>query len=154
LEDKVMIDKLYEASNQGVTIDLILRGICCLVPGVDGQSENIQVRRLVDGFLEHARVFWFHNNGLDELYAGSSDWMKRNLYHRIEVIYPIYDTKLKQELIKIIEWQLKDNVKATLLDQNQFNVAVATKPSDPVIQAQTKIYEWLKNREEEQVLTS
>jgi len=153
LEDKVMINKLYEASNLGVTIDLLLRGICCLVPGVEGQSENIQVRRLVDGFLEHARVFWFHNNGKDELYAGSSDWMKRNLYHRIEVIYPIYDTKLKQELIKIIEWQLKDNVKATLLDQNHHNVAVPTKPSDPAIRAQTKIYEWLKNREEEQVLT-
>ncbi|MCZ6522114.1 MAG: polyphosphate kinase 1, partial [Bacteroidetes bacterium] len=142
-----------EASNQGVTIDLILRGICCLVPGVQGQSKNIRVRRLVDGFLEHARVFWFHNNGQDELYAGSSDWMKRNLYHRIEVIYPIYDTKLKQDLIKIIEWQLKDNVKATLLDQNNHNVAVPSKPSAPAIRAQTKIYEWLKNREEEQVLT-
>ena len=84
LQDKEMINLLYEASQAGVKIDLIIRGICCLVPGLQGISENIRVISIVDRFLEHSRIFVFHNNGDTKVYLSSADWMVRNLYHRIE----------------------------------------------------------------------
>ncbi|MEI9808831.1 MAG: hypothetical protein WDO16_13735 [Bacteroidota bacterium] len=83
-----MITRLYEASRAGVKIQLLIRSICCLAPGVTGQSENITVTRIVDRYLEHARVFVFHNNGSPEYYMGSADWMSRNLHSRIEVCFP------------------------------------------------------------------
>jgi polyphosphate kinase len=89
LEEEVLIRKLYEASGSGVKIQLIIRGICRLVPGVAGQSEHISVTRIVDRYLEHGRVFIFHNNGEEEIYMGSADWMNRNIYRRIEVCFPV-----------------------------------------------------------------
>ena len=101
LQDPAMIDRLYEASQAGVEIDLIVRGICCLIPGQE-YSHNIRVTRIVDTFLEHARVWYFGNGGAPKLFLGSPDWMRRNLYRRIEAVTPILDPDLKQELIDML----------------------------------------------------
>lgn len=147
LEEKVMIDKLYEASRAGVKIDLLIRGICCLVPGVQGQSEHIQVIRIVDRFLEHARVFYFYNDGKEDIYLSSADWMKRNLYKRIEVGFPIYDEEIQAQLKQILFFQLQDTLKAKRLDAQQNNLAIDSIGETP-IRAQLATYEWLKNKEE------
>ena len=111
--DKQIIEKLYEASNAGVKIDLIVRGICMLRPGVPGLSENITVRNIIGRFLEHSRVFYFANGGDEEVYIGSADWMSRNLKHRIEVVTPISDPALKHYLKNVLlTAYLRDNVKA------------------------------------------
>jgi len=113
LADKQMIEKLYEASNAGVKIDLIVRGICMLRPGVPGLSENITVRNIIGRFLEHSRVFYFANGGDEDVYIGSADWMARNLKHRIEVVAPVSDLPLKNYLKNVLlSAYLRDNVKA------------------------------------------
>ncbi len=117
LEDKEIITKLYEASNAGVKIEIIVRGICCLVPGKKGFSENIYAISIVDRFLEHARVFWFKNNNDDELYLSSADFMRRNLSYRIETAFPIYNEEIKQEIKEVLKIQLSDNVKARIIDE-------------------------------------
>ena len=125
LEERVLIQKLYAASNAGVQIDLIVRSICCLVPGVPGLSENIRIRRIVDRFLEHGRVYLFHNQGRDDIYLGSADWMNRNIYSRIEVCFPVYDEALKNELREIIGLQLQDNVQAVAINSELQNVPLS-----------------------------
>lgn len=124
LEDHKMIKKLYEASREGVDIELIVRGICCLVPGVPGLSERIKVIRIIDRYLEHGRIFIFGNGGFPEVYLGSADWMIRNLYRRIEVCFPIYDPNLRTELIDIVNIQLSDNCQAVAINKNGRNIAV------------------------------
>ena len=107
LVDAEVIEHLYRASQAGVKIDLMVRGICCLLPGIPGVSENIRVRSIVDRFLEHARIVWWKNGGNDEVYLSSADWMPRNLNRRIEVATPILDPDLKKRLIEEIfpiEW--------------------------------------------------
>jgi polyphosphate kinase len=146
LEEKVMIDKLYEASAAGVKVDLLVRGICCLVPGAQGLSENINVIRIVDRFLEHARVFYFHNDGQEEIYLSSADWMKRNLYKRIEVGFPIYDAALKAEVKQLLLFQLQDTQKAKRLDAEQNNLPIHSS-DDQHIRSQILTYQWLKNKE-------
>lgn len=94
-----MINKLYEASQAGVQIELIIRSICCLRPGLIGLSENIRVRSIVGRFLEHTRVYYFYNNGDTRVYCSSADWMERNLFKRVEVCFPIENTRLKKEFI-------------------------------------------------------
>ena len=116
-----MIDKLYEASRAGVKIQMIVRGICCLVPGIEGMSENIEVISIVDKFLEHPRLFIFGNNGNPKMYISSADWMTRNISFRVEVGCPIYDETIKQELIDTFEISWADNVKARVIDQAQDN---------------------------------
>lgn len=113
--DQKIIERLYEASAAGVKIDLIVRGICCLKVGIPGISENITVRSLVGNFLEHSRIFYFHNNGFEEVYMGSADWMPRNLDKRVEIVFPVEDPVCKAEVIEILEIQLADNMKARLL---------------------------------------
>lgn len=113
--DQKIIERLYEASAAGVKIDLIVRGICCLKVGIPGISENITVRSLVGNFLEHSRIFYFHNNGFEEVYMGSADWMPRNLDKRVEIVFPVEDPVCKAEVIEILEVQLADNMKARLL---------------------------------------
>jgi polyphosphate kinase len=116
LVDPIIISSLYEASNNGVKIDLIIRGICCLVPGIEGLSENIRVTSIVGRFLEHSRIFLFYNNGNEEVYLGSADMMQRNLDRRVEIIFPVQDEKLKNSVIKtVLKTYLKDNVKARKL---------------------------------------
>jgi polyphosphate kinase len=141
LEEQVLINKLYEASQAGVKISMIVRSICCLVPGVAGLSENITIIRIVDRYLEHGRIFIFNNNGGQEVFLGSADWMNRNIYHRIEVCFPVYDDNVKREIIKIIDLLLKDNVQAVTLDGDARNVPIAARK--PAVQAQREIYRLL-----------
>jgi polyphosphate kinase len=121
LQDRRMIEALYEASNAGVKIEMVIRGICCLVPGIKGQSENITIKSVLGQFLEHARVYIFGNDGNEKMYIGSADWMTRNLDHRIEVITPILDTEMHQQLRTYVQWQLDDTVKARIIDAKQKN---------------------------------
>jgi polyphosphate kinase len=115
LVDPIFIAALYEASNCGVQIDLNVRGICCLVPGVPGLSEHINVVSIVGRFLEHSRMYYFFNDGNEEIYLSSADLMPRNLYRRVEISYPIEDPKIKQYLIKTLDLAFKDNVKSRIL---------------------------------------
>ena len=113
--DANIIASLYEASAAGVQIELVVRGICCLKTGIPGVSENIHVRSIVGDFLEHSRIFYFHNNGHEEVYMGSADWMPRNLDKRVEILFPVEDETLKQEVIHILDIQLQDTLKAHIL---------------------------------------
>lgn len=143
LEERILIAKLYEASNAGVAISLLIRGICCLIPGKPGQSENITIKRIVDRYLEHGRIFVFHNNGTEDVFMGSADWMNRNIYSRIEVCFPIYDNSLKQNLIEILNIQLQDTSKAVELNeelQNHYH------GSDFGLRSQLEIHNILKSK--------
>ena len=113
--DRDIIAALYEAGAAGVKIDLIVRGICCLKTGIKGISENITVRSIVGNFLEHSRIFYFENDDNYEIYCGSADWMPRNLERRVEILFPVDRPELKEELLHILQCQLKDNVKASVL---------------------------------------
>ena len=116
LVDAPVIEALYRASQAGVSIDLIVRGICCLRPGVPGVSDNIRVISIVDRFLEHARIFYFENGGKREVYLSSADWMPRNFQRRVEVMFPIEDEGLRDRVIdEILAIALADNVKARQL---------------------------------------
>ena len=142
LHDQQMIDMLYRASEAGVEIDLIVRGICCLVPD-QPYSRNIRVTRIVDMFLEHARIWSFYNEGQDELFLTSADWMRRNLNRRIETAFPILDPEIKQEVIDILHIQLQDNVKACRLDSELRNCFKREEGAEPV-RAQLAVYDYLK----------
>lgn len=145
LEDDKIIRKLYEASKSGVKISIIARCICCLMPGVEKQSENINTISIVDRFLEHTRVFIFHNKGNEKVYISSADLMKRNLSRRIEVAFPIYDEDIKKEIKDIIGLQLKDNTKTRIIDAKQKNEY--RKPQfDKLIRSQYDIYNYLKSK--------
>jgi polyphosphate kinase len=131
LADKEIIEKLYEASNAGVKIDLIVRGICMLRPGVSGLSENITVRNIIGRFLEHSRVFCFANGGNEEIYIGSADWMSRNLKHRVEVLAPVSDPSLKHYLKNVLLGAyLRDNVKARELQPDGSYAKVGPAPGE------------------------
>ncbi len=121
LQDQKMIKLLYRANNAGVKIRLLIRGICCLVPGIEGQSEHIKVTSIVDRFLEHGRIYIFGNAGKEKMYIGSADWMTRNLDHRIEVITPILDSDIAAKLNGILKLQLEDTVKSRVIDAKQMN---------------------------------
>ena len=109
LVDPQIIATLYKASQAGVNIDLVIRGICCLKPGIKGVSDNINVISIVGRFLEHSRIFYFHNGGEEEIYIGSADWMTRNLSRRVEAITPVEDPKIAQQLQQILGVMLADN---------------------------------------------
>lgn len=145
LADEGIVEKLYDASNAGVKIKLIVRGICCLIPGVAGFSENITVISIIDKFLEHARVFIFGNNGKEEMFLSSADLMSRNFEHRVEVGFPVLDVEVRQEIRDIIEFQLQDNVKArdiNRLNNNKYHKNRLTTK----IRAQVQTYNYLKNK--------
>ena len=144
LEDKAMIAKLYEASRAGVRIRIIVRGICCLIPGATGMSENISVTSIVDRFLEHARIYLFGNGGEEELFIASADWMTRNLDRRIEVAAPISDPILFRELRNLLDFQLRDNVKARIINEGQSNPYVERQAGEPDVRAQESSYLYLK----------
>lgn len=146
LEDKEMINLLYEASQAGVNIRLIIRGFCCLVPQLKGISDNIQVTSIVDQYLEHGRIYKFHNAGDPVMYMGSADWMQRNLDRRIEVLTPIYDRDLFDELDAILNLQLQDNVKARWQVPAENNPFVKAEADDPEIRSQKSIYDYLKSK--------
>jgi polyphosphate kinase len=148
LVDSDMINKLYKANDAGVKIKLIVRGICSIIPGVAGLSENIEAISIVDRFLEHARIFVFNNGGDELYYISSADWMTRNIDNRVEVSVPIYDEKLKKELKKILEIQWKDNVKARILDEKQNNRYKKRGLVDKPIRSQIEIYSFYKKLSE------
>ncbi|MFJ1322032.1 polyphosphate kinase 1 [Capnocytophaga canis] len=135
-----MIDKLYEASRAGVKIQMIVRGICCLIPGVPGMSENIEVISIVDRFLEHPRLFIFGNNGNPKVYISSADFMTRNISHRVEVGCPIYDAAIKKELMDTFEIGWSDNVKARIISQKQDNAY--RRNDDLKVRSQVAMYDY------------
>ena len=151
LQDPYMIDRLYEASEHGVKIDLIIRGICCLMPE-QPYSKNIKVTRIVDSFLEHARVWYFGNDGSPKIFLGSPDWMRRNLYRRIEVVTPVEDETLKEQLSFMLHTQLTDNQKACWIDKEQNNIFKRNFYAVPV-RAQYVFYEYLKEQQEKYLNT-
>ena len=139
-----MIDKLYEASRAGVKIQMIVRGICCLVPGIEGMSENIEVISIVDKFLEHPRLFIFANGGNPKFYISSADWMTRNISFRVEVGCPIYDKAIQQELIDTFEISWADNVKARIINEAQDNTY---RPhTTPPLRSQVALYEYYQHK--------
>ncbi len=146
LQDIKIIKKLYEASAAGVKIKMIIRGICCLKPQVPGLSENIEAYSIVDRFLEHARVFIFHNEGDEKMYLSSADWMTRNLNYRIETTFPIYDKKIKKTIKDHINLQLEDNVKSRIIDADNNNYFRNTK-RDIAIRSQVETYFYTKRQD-------
>ena len=148
LQDPAMIDRLYEASEHGVQIDLIVRGICCLIPE-QSYSRNIRVTRIVDSFLEHARIWYFGNEGHPKVYMGSPDWMRRNLYRRIEAVTPVLDPDLRASLIEMLHIQLADNQKACWVDDKLQNVFKKRASGTPAVRAQYDFYEWLSKKAQE-----
>lgn len=146
LQDPEMINLLYHASQQGVEIDLIVRGICCLIPN-QPYSRNIRITRLVDSFLEHARIWYFGNAGDPHLFLGSPDWMRRNLYRRIEAVTPVYDKDLKDQIVRMLDIQLNDNQKACFVNERLENVFKHNKKEKPV-RAQYDFYNYLKKENE------
>lgn len=147
LEEPVVIKKMYEASRAGVKIDAIIRGVCCLIPGKPF-SRNIRVIRIVDRFLEHARIWIFYNNGRNETFFSSADWMKRNLNRRIETAIPVYNEKIKKEIRDILEIQLQDNTKARLLDSELRNQKIEPQKGAALVRSQMATYEYVKNKNE------
>ena len=143
LVDSAMIRKLYQASNTGVKIQMIVRGVCSLVPGIENRSENIEVISIVDKFLEHSRVMIFHNGGDEKYYISSADLMNRNLDRRVEVACPIYDKEIQKELKKMFSLQWSDNVKARIVDDNLSNQYRKT-ASRKKIRSQFEFFEYLK----------
>lgn len=139
-----MVDKLYEASRAGVKIQMIVRGICCLVPGVKGMSENIEVISIVDKFLEHTRLYVFCNNNDTKVYISSADWMTRNIENRVEVSCPIYQDDIKEELLNIFDICWSDNVKARIIDETQSNTY--KRNNEPKVRAQFALYDYFKEK--------
>jgi polyphosphate kinase len=146
LSDTRMIDKLYDASRAGVKIQLIIRGICCLIPGVKGMSENIEAISIVDNFLEHSRIFIFGNHGKPEVFISSADFMTRNIDARVEVTCPIYDENIKLELIESFDVGWKGNVKARYHSEKLDNKYRVRKESDRVFRAQIETYNYYRNQ--------
>ena len=139
-----MIDKLYEASNAGVKIQMIVRGICCLIPGVKGMSENIEVISIIDKFLEHTRLYVFCNNDDTKVYISSADWMTRNIENRVEVSCPIYQDDIKEELLNIFDICWKDNVKARVINISQSNEY--RRDDNPKVRTQFALYDYFKEK--------
>lgn len=144
LEDKALISKLYHAGRAGVRIRIIVRGICCLVPGVPGLSENIEAISIVDRFLEHARAYVFHNGGDPLVYMASADFMERNMDRRIEAAFPLMDPKAQQEVIDLLELQWSDNVKARVIDEAQTNPYKKRPRGAGEVRSQMATAEWLR----------
>ena len=145
LADEGIVGKLYEASNAGVKIKLIVRGTCCLVPGIKDFSENITVISIIDKFLEHARIYIFGNEGKEEMFLSSADLMTRNFEHRVEVGFPVLDADVRQEIRDIIDFQLQDNVKARDINKYNNNKYHKNRLSTKV-RAQFQTYNYLKNK--------
>ncbi len=145
MDEAEMIEKLYEASQQGVEVKLIVRAGCSLVPGVPGISENISAYRIVDRYLEHARIYYFYQGGKELIYLSSADWMNRNLNKRIEVAFPVLDKKCKSEIRYAMDLQLSDNTKRTRIQSSE---KILENTGTKSVRAQTDTYTWLKNLDE------
>lgn len=148
LVDKGLIDRLYVASNVGVKIRLLIRGMCSLVPNLPGFSENIQVTSIIDRYLEHDRVYVFENGGDTKVFLSSADWMTRNIDYRIEVAVALLDPRLKQRVLDILELLFSDTVKARVIDKELSNRYVP-RGNRRKVRAQLAIYEYLKDLEQQ-----
>ena len=143
-----IIRELYAASQAGVRIKLVIRGICTLVPGADGISENITVTSIVDRFLEHSRAFVFHNGGATEVFLTSADWMPRNLERRVELMFPVEQENHKQQVLEDLEIQLQDNTQAHRLGQDGRYTRIAVGEGQEAIRSQRTLYEKARLRAE------
>jgi polyphosphate kinase len=139
LVDRALIEELYGASQAGVSIDLIVRGICCLRPGIPGVSDRIRVISIVDRYLEHARAFYFHNDGQSEYWLASADWMPRNLDHRVELAFPVLDPRLQSQIREVLEVQLADTVKAREIRIDGTSTRVRS-PEAAMVRSQERLY--------------
>jgi polyphosphate kinase len=139
LVEPEIIRALYEASMSGVHVDLIVRGICCLRPGIQGLSDNIRVRSIIGRFLEHSRCYYFHNEGHEEVYCSSADWMDRNFFRRIEIMFPVLDPSIKQRLIADLDLCLADNTQAWELSENGDYRLVTPTPGAQAVSVQTRL---------------
>jgi len=149
LVDETLIRKMYQASRAGVKIRLLVRGICSLMPGIKGLSENIEIHSIIDRYLEHTRVFIFGNGGDEEIYISSADWMERNLDYRVEVSVAIYDEIVRKEIVDFMELQWRDNVKTRIIEKNQPNDYVSIDESTSPIRAQMDLYDLIKKQQNE-----
>jgi polyphosphate kinase len=141
LVDAQLIQMLYEASREGVKVDLIVRGTCCLRPGVPGLSENIRALSILDRFLEHARIYHFANDGDPETLLSSADLMPRNLDRRVELAFPLVDPILAAQVMEMVELQLHDTLKGRVLGADGGVVRRGLDPQDPPLRSQLRIYE-------------
>jgi polyphosphate kinase len=139
LVDRTLIEELYAASQAGVKVDLIVRGICCLRPGIPGLSDRIRVISIVDRYLEHARAFYFHNGGHPEYWLASADWMPRNLDHRVEIAFPVLDPRLQSQIHEVLEIQLTDTLKAREIQIDGSSTRVRA-PDAPAVRSQERLY--------------
>jgi polyphosphate kinase len=140
LVDRTLIDELYAASQAGVEIDLIVRGICCLKPGVPGLSERIRVISIIDRYLEHARIFYFGNGGAGEYWLASADWMPRNLDHRVEIAFPVLDPRHQAQIREVLEVQLADTVKAWRIGPDGGSERIRPEGGAPGLRSQERLY--------------
>ncbi len=145
LTDKDLMMKLYEASIAGVKVELIIRGICCIRPGIPGISENITVTSIVGRFLEHSRIYWFHHNGENKVYLSSADMMTRNMIKRVEILFPVYASEAKTRIIDIMNAQLMDTAKARIQDSNgKYHYKEFDRSEDPLNSQEIFLKEALK----------
>ena len=144
LLDPEITRALYEASCAGVEVDLIVRGICCLIPGIPGVSENIRVRSIVGWLLEHSRIYYFYNDGNEEFYLSSADWMPRNLDRRIELLFPVEEKRHMKRLHETLEMLLSDNRKSRMMKSDGSYIKVAARGSN-IVNSQESFYEMAQN---------
>jgi polyphosphate kinase len=148
LVDQDIIEALYQASQSGVQIKLVVRGICCLRPGLKNISDKISVISIVDRFLEHSRLFYFSNGGDEEFYASSADWMPRNLDRRVELMFPITSEEGREKIRKTFEFLFADNVKARVLESDGTYHFKKRKKNEEVIQAQEAAYKYVSHQKD------
>ena len=141
ITDPVMVRKLYEASSQGIRIDLLVRGNCSLITGVPGVSDTIRINGIIDRYLEHSRIFIFANGGDEKIFIGSADWMPRNLDNRVEVITPVYDPEIKADLKQVVEYGLKDTLQGRVVDGTGENRPWTTEDNEP-FRSQEELYKY------------
>lgn len=150
ITDRLIVKKLYEASQAGVRLDLLVRGNCSIVPGIKNLSENIRINGIIDRYLEHSRILIFCNNGDERYYLGSADWMTRNFDNRIEVYTPVYDKKIQENLKKVVEFGLKDTQQGHIVDGTDSNLPWTISDNETPFRSQVALYELYKNEIEEQ----
>lgn len=148
ITDPVMVEKLYEASRAGVDIDLLVRGNCSLVTGIPDVSDHIRIHGIIDRYLEHSRIFVFAAGGEERVFIGSADWMTRNLDHRVEVVTPIYDPAIKEEMKRIVDYGFCDTLQARIVDGEGKNLFCEAPEGEPPFRSQEALYEYYREAEQ------
>ena len=148
ITDPVMVEKLYEASRAGVDVDLLVRGNCSLVTGVEGVSDHIRISGIIDRYLEHSRIFIFAAGGEERVFIGSADWMPRNLDNRVEVVTPVYDPHVKEEMKRVVDFGLRDTLQARVVDGQGKNLYCEPAGGETPFRSQEELYEYYRSQEE------